>query len=307
MKVIRNINDLCGLQNPVITIGTFDGVHLGHRKIIERINQLAKERNGQSVIITFHPHPRFVINPDDTTLKLLSTVDEKIKLLEDCGVDVAVIIPFSREFSEQSPEDYIENFLVKYFHPSCIVIGYDHKFGRDRKGDFHLLEQLKKKYNFDLEEISKQALDDITISSTKIRNALHDGEITKANELLGYAYTLSGLVIKGLQNGRKLGYPTANLQLIEPTKLTPKTGIYAVYVYVDGIKKRGMLSIGYNPTFGGKHISVEVNILDFDKDIYGQMITLEFVKYIRSEKKFNSIEDLIAAIDQDKVDILKAL
>ncbi len=307
MKVIRNINDLGGLQNPVITIGTFDGVHLGHRKIIERINQLAKERNGQSVIITFHPHPRFVINPDDTTLKLLSTVDEKIKLLEDCGVDVAVIIPFSREFSEQSPEDYIENFLVKYFHPSCIVIGYDHKFGRDRKGDFHLLEQLKKKYNFDLEEISKQALDDITISSTKIRNALHDGEITKANELLGYAYTLSGLVIKGLQNGRKLGYPTANLQLIEPTKLTPKTGIYAVYVYVDGIKKRGMLSIGYNPTFGGKHISVEVNILDFDKDIYGQMITLEFVKYIRSEKKFNSIEDLIAAIDQDKVDILKAL
>lgn len=307
MKVIRNINDLGGLQNPVITIGTFDGVHLGHRKIIERINQLAKERNGQSVIITFHPHPRFVINPDYTTLKLLSTVDEKIKLLEDCGVDVAVIIPFSREFSEQSPEDYIENFLVKYFHPSCIVIGYDHKFGRDRKGDFHLLEQLKKKYNFDLEEISKQALDDITISSTKIRNALHDGEITKANELLGYAYTLSGLVIKGLQNGRKLGYPTANLQLIEPTKLTPKTGIYAVYVYVDGIKKRGMLSIGYNPTFGGKHISVEVNILDFDKDIYGQMITLEFVKYIRSEKKFNSIEDLIAAIDQDKVDILKAL
>jgi riboflavin kinase/FMN adenylyltransferase len=307
MQVFRNINELSGLVNPVITIGTFDGVHLGHRKIIERINQIAKEKNGQSVIITFHPHPRFVINPEDTSLKLISTVDEKVRLLESCGVDVAVIIPFSREFSEQSPEDYIENFLVKYFHPSCIVIGYDHKFGRDRKGDFAMLQRFKEQFNYDLVEISKQNLDDITISSTKIRHALLAGEITKANELLGYNYSISGLVIKGLQNGRKLGYPTANMQLIEPTKLTPQNGIYAVYVYVEGVKYAGMLSIGFNPTFGGKVVSVEVNILNFDQDIYGQMITIEFVKYIRSEKKFDNLQDLIKAIDNDKILIEREL
>jgi riboflavin kinase/FMN adenylyltransferase len=222
MKVFRHIEELNPFKNAVITIGTFDGVHLGHQQIIARINQLAKDNAGESVIITFHPHPRLVIQPDGQAVQLLSTPNEKIELLEKYGVNNVVIIPFSRDFSEQSAEYYIEHFLVKNFQPKHIVIGYDHKFGRDRKGDFALLEKYKTQFGFSLEEIDKQTLEDITISSTKIRHALNDGEIEQANELLGHAYTLSGIVIKGLQNGRKLGYPTANIQPDEFNKLIPK-------------------------------------------------------------------------------------
>lgn len=307
MNVFRNIDELQQFNNAVITIGTFDGVHLGHQQIISRINQIAKDNAGESVIITFHPHPRLVIQPDGQAVQLLSTPNEKIELLKKYGVNNVVIIPFSRDFSEQSAEHYIEHFLVKNFQPKHIVIGYVHKFGRDRKGDFTLLEKYKTQFGYTLEEINKQTLEDITISSTKIRHALNEGEIEQANELLGHAYTLSGIVIKGLQNGRKLGYPTANIQPDEFNKLIPKKGIYAVRVRVDERWYGGMLSIGFNPTFGGKHLSVEVNILNFSREIYGQRITIEFIQYIRDEKKFESMEALIKGIDGDKVVITAIL
>lgn len=303
MRVFRDLNNLPAFKNSVITIGTFDGVHKGHQKLIERINFLAQQNEGESIIITFHPHPRIVINPEDKTLRLLNTIDEKVALLEKYGVDNVVIVPFSRDFSEQTAEDYISNFLVKNFSPKNIVIGYDHKFGKNRTGDYHLLEQMKDRYGYRMEEISKETLDDIGISSTKIRNALQSADIKLANELLGHNYTVSGTVVRGLQNGRKLGFPTANLQVADEYKLIPKTAIYAVKVTdaaAPGQSYKGMLSIGYNPTFEGKEQTIEVNILDYNKDIYGNTLTLEFIEYIRNEKKFDSLDALIAEIKNDE-------
>ncbi len=301
MRVFRDLNNLPSFKKSVITIGTFDGVHKGHLKLIERINFLAKQNEGESIIITFHPHPRIVINPEDKSLRLLNTIEEKISLLERYEVDNLVIVPFSRDFSEQNAEDYISNFLVKNFHPKHIVIGYDHKFGRDREGDYRLLERMKQQFGYEMEEISKEMLADIGISSSKIRNAIQNGELKLANELLGHNYTLSGTVVRGFQNGRKLGFPTANIQINDEFKLIPKKGIYAVLVYVNQTIYKGMLSIGYNPTFDGKEKTIEVNILDFDRDIYGASLTLELIDYIRDEKKFDSVEDLIAAIKNDEI------
>jgi riboflavin kinase/FMN adenylyltransferase len=307
MRVFRDLSQLPPFKNSVITIGTFDGVHKGHQKLIERIEQLSQKISGENIIITFHPHPRIVINPNDKSLRLLNTLEEKIALLESYGVDNLVVVPFSRDFSEQSAEDYISNFLVRNFTPKYIVIGYDHKFGKNRSGDLELLQKMKPQFGYEVEEISKETIDDIDISSTKIRTALMEGDIELATELLGHPYTLTGTVIKGLQNGRKLGYPTANISVVDEYKLIPKNGIYAVLVNSGGAIYKGMLSIGFNPTFDGKTQSVEVNILDFDKDIYGENLTLEFVRYMREEKKFGSIAELISAIDNDKVEIMEVL
>ena len=307
MRVFRDLHDLSTFRSAVVTIGTFDGVHKGHQKLISRINDIAAQIGGESIIVTFHPHPRLVIHPEDRSLKLLNTIDEKIKLLSDYHVDNVVVVPFSRDFSEQSAESYISDFLVRNFHPAHIVIGYDHKFGRNREGDFSFLEKHQAQYGYQLEAISKEMLDDIGISSTKIRQSLQDGDITTANELLGHNYTLTGIVVKGLQNGRKLGYPTANIQVADANKLIPRTGIYAVRVHQDDKVYKGMLSIGFNPTFDGTEQTIEVNILDFDRDIYGESLTLEFIQFIRHEKKFDSLEDLIKAIDNDKVETERIL
>lgn len=307
MHVFRDLEHLPAFKNAVVTIGTFDGVHKGHQKLISRINALAAEYGGESIIVTFHPHPRLVINPEDTSLKLLNTTDEKVALLSRYKVDNVVVVPFSRDFSEQLAENYISDFLVRSFHPSHIVIGYDHRFGKDRMGDFSLLDKFKDVYGYGLEAITKEMLDDIAISSTKIRHSLQNGEVSIANDLLGHNYTVSGIVVKGLQNGRKLGYPTANLQVADPNKLIPGTGIYAVKVHYADQIYGGMLSIGYNPTFEGKEQTIEVNILDFNKEIYGETITLEFIEFIRHEKKFDSLEQLIHAIDNDKIVIEKIL
>ena len=300
MRVFRDLNELPVFKNSVVTIGTFDGVHLGHQKLIERIKLLSEKISGESILVTFHPHPRIVINPEEKSLRLLNTTDEKVALLERFGVDNVVIVPFSRAFSEQSAEEYISSFLVKDFNPKYIVIGYDHKFGKNRSGDFKLLEKMKEQFGYEMLEISKETLDDIEISSTKIRAALSQGDIRLANELLGHHYSLSGTVVRGFQNGRKLGFPTANIQVSDEYKLIPKTGIYAVYVLYGGKRYNGMLSIGFNPTFEGKEQTIEVNILDFDKDIYGESLTLEFVDFIRSEKKFDSLEALVNEIKNDE-------
>jgi riboflavin kinase/FMN adenylyltransferase len=307
MRVFSNLSQLSVFKNSVITIGTFDGVHKGHQKLIARINFLASQLNGESVVITFHPHPRLLINPQDNSLRLLNTVDEKISLLEKYGVNNLVVVPFSRDFSEQTANEYIENFLVKNFHPKQLVIGYDHKFGKDRSGDFHLLEQMGGKFDYAMEEIPKEMQDDIGISSTKIRQALQSGEIKLATELLGHSYALTGTVVRGLQNGRKIGFPTANIHVNDEHKLVPKTGVYAVHVWVNGNKFNGMLNIGYNPTFEGKEQTVEVNILDFAEDIYGSTIALEFIEFMRDEKKFTSVELLIEAIKSDEARTRKIL
>ena len=307
MRLFRDLENLPAFKNAVITIGTFDGVHLGHQKLISRINELAARYDGESIIVTFHPHPRLVIFPEDTTLKLLNTTEEKVELLSHYKVDNVVVVPFSRDFSEQDAEAYISEFLVRSFHPSHIVIGYDHRFGKNRAGDFSLLDRCKKQYGYELEAISKEMLDDIAISSSKIRHYLQEGNIALANDLLGHRYTLSGIVVKGLQNGRKLGFPTANIQVSDTNKLIPGTGIYAVRVHYNELIYNGMLSIGYNPTFDGKAQTIEVNILDFDKDIYGETLTLEFIDFIRHEKKFETIADLITAIENDKIETQKIL
>jgi riboflavin kinase/FMN adenylyltransferase len=307
MRVFRDLEHLPVFKNAVVTIGTFDGVHLGHQKLIARINEVARLHDGESIIVTFHPHPRMIIFPEDTSLKLLNTTEEKVALLSHYKVDNVVVVPFSRDFSEQAAGEYISGFLVKSFHPSYIVIGYDHRFGKNRAGDFSLLDRCKKQYGYELETISKEMLDDIAISSSKIRRYLQEGNVTMANDLLGHNYTLSGIVVKGLQNGRKLGFPTANIQVADPNKLIPGTGIYAIRVHYKDLVYKGMLSIGFNPTFDGTVQTIEVNILDFDKDIYGETLTLEFVEFIRHEKKFDSVEDLIAAIEKDKTTTEKIL
>lgn len=307
MHVYRDLKNLPAFTNSVITIGTFDGVHKGHQKIISRMEEVSRQVRGENIIITFHPHPRIVINPQDNSLRLLNTIDEKIALLARYGVNNLVVVPFSRGFSEQTAGEYIENFLVKNFHPKYIIIGYDHKFGRNRTGDFKLLKEMKLSFGYEMEEIPKQTLEDIEISSTKIRNALAAAEIKLANELLGHNYLLSGTVVRGLQNGKKLGFPTANIHVGDEHKLIPRTGIYAVRVHHTGGSLKGMLSIGYNPTFEGKEQTIEVNILDFNQDIYGDTLTIEFIDFIRYAKKFGSAEELVAAIKQDEVAVRRIL
>lgn len=308
MNVYHQLSNLPAFHRSVITIGTFDGVHKGHIQLIEKIKTIATQTGGESIIITFHPHPRLVINPSDRSLRLLNTIDEKIELLKQHGINNVVVVPFSRDFSEMSAQDYISNFLVKSFHPATIVIGYDHRFGKKRTGGFSLLEKMKSVFGYELIEIQQEMLDNISISSTKIRTALNEGHVHLANQLLGYRYAFTGTVVKGLQNGRKLGYPTANLQLIDEHKLVPRTGIYAVHVRYKPRPENsrlqtynGMMSIGHNPTFDGKTQTIEVNILDFDGDLYGEQLTIELVDFIRHEKKFDSVEELIAAIADDEI------
>jgi riboflavin kinase / FMN adenylyltransferase len=302
MKVHRELSQLPDFQDSTITIGSFDGVHVGHRKILTQLCTLAKEAKGESVVITFHPHPRFVLKGKKENLKLLTTITEKIDLLEKAGVDHLVIVPFSDEFSNQSPEAYIEDFLIKNFKPKHIVIGYDHHFGKNRKGDISLLKKYEVKNNFKVVEIAKQMIDDIDISSTKIRKALDNKEIQSANQLLGHNFILNGKVIEGEKIGRKLGYPTANIQVNDEDKLIPPFGIYAVWAFYGGEKYGGMLYIGDRPTIETlTNITIEVNLFDFDKNIYGEYLWIEFVDFVRNDKKFENLEELKNALMRDKL------
>ncbi|GAB3019778.1 bifunctional riboflavin kinase/FAD synthetase [Cyclobacterium sediminis] len=303
MKIYKSLDDFPDIQRPVVTIGSFDGVHLGHQKILKRINNIAKSIHGETVLVSFWPHPRMVLFPESHGIKLLYSFDEKAALLEKFGVDHLISIPFTKEFSMMESKDFIENILVKRIKTKKLVIGYDHRFGKGREGSFAHLHAEQERYNFDLEEIPREDIDDIGISSTKIRKALKTGNIVKANEFLGRPYNLQGKVIEGDKIGRTIGFPTANIQLNEPNKLVPMDGAYLVKVNIDKNLYNGMLNIGMRPTVSGEHKNIEVNILDFNQDIYGKIINLELLEFLRPEKKFESLAALTKQLktDQEKV------
>lgn len=307
MRVFRGLENLPEFKNPVFTTGTFDGVHTGHQEIIRRLNQLAADSNGENIILTFHPHPRMVLHKDDSNLKLLNTLEEKTTLLSRYGVDNLVVTPFSKEFSQLTAEQYVEDFIWKKFYPRKVVMGFNHRFGNNRTGDINLMTLMGKKLGFEVEEIEAQMVENISVSSTKIRNALTGGDIETANSLLGHSYTLTGKVVTGEHLGKKLGFPTANLKIEDADKLIPANGVYAVLVKVDETMYGGMLNIGFRPTFNGKKQTIEVNIFDFNEEIYGMNIGVDLVASIRQEMKFNSVDELTAQLKKDKETSLKIL
>ena len=301
MLVHTDIADFKGVKRPVLTTGTFDGVHRGHRAIIERLIARARKEEGESVLFTFHPHPRMVLFPGDNDLKLLSTQEEKRALLEEAGLDHLLVVPFSRQFSRMHAIDYVRDVLVGSIGARAVVIGYDHRFGRNREGDLVLLRQLGEAYDIDVEEIPAQEVDHVKVSSTKIRQALLAGEVEAANELLGYSYPMSGVVVKGDQLGRTIGYPTANIGAFDACKLVPGDGVYAVSVALKDAVCEGMLYIGERPTVsGGLQRNIEVNIFELNRDLYGEAITVRFLHRIRGDQRFESMEALRDQLHIDK-------
>src|SRR5436190_2578549 len=296
MKIYHTLDDFSSLPNAVVTSGTFDGVHLGHQKILSRIKDVAARISGETVVITFWPHPRLVLKPDDQTLKLLNTFEEKAELLKEQGIQHLLRIPFTKEFSQLSSSDFIKNILVETIGTRKLVIGYDHHFGKNREGSFEQLKIDAPKYGFELEEIPRQEIDNMAISSSKIRHDLEVGNVTEAHHLLGRTYTLSGRVVTGDRLGRVLGFPTANIDIDSHYKLVPADGIYAVVVKHSGKEFGGMIYIGNRPTIEGSQRSIEVNIFNFDRDIYGEELKVSFEKLLRLDAKFNNLEELKAQL-----------
>jgi riboflavin kinase/FMN adenylyltransferase len=296
-------------RKPVVTIGTFDGVHLGHQKVILRLQEFAKQHDGETVIFTFHTHPRLITAPDGNNLRLLTTLNEKISLFEKYGIDHLIIYTFDKSFSELTYSEFVEKILVEKIKTHCLVVGYDHKFGKNREGGFDYLQKCAKKHKFEIERLDALLVEEDSVSSTKIRNALENGRIEKANHYLGYQFTLHGTVVEGKQLGRKLGFPTANIETSDKFKIIPGYGVYAVRVEIGGTEYNGMLNIGTRPTFNNNadNRSIEVHIFDFEGDIYGKEITLKFVGKIRDEQKFNNIEMLVSQLENDKKTALSIL
>ena len=306
MKIYHGIEDFSRLDYAVVTSGTFDGVHLGHQKILSRLNEIASSQRGETVVITFWPHPRLVLKPD-TTLKLLNTFEEKAELLKAQGINHLVRIPFTKEFSQLTSEEFIIKILVETIGTKKLVIGYDHHFGKNREGSFEQLKLNGPKYGFEVEEISRQDVDHIGVSSTKIRKALEEGDIDTATHLLGNPYSLTGRVVSGDKLGRLLGFPTANIQIDTAFKLIPADGIYAVTVVYAHETFKGMLYIGNRPTINGVKQNIEVNIFDFNRDIYGDSLTIHFHSLIRLDIKFNDLEGLRTQLGLDKIEALRML
>ena len=307
MKVYHHLNEFKKTGNAAVTIGTFDGVHIGHRKIISRLLETAQQNGGESVILTFFPHPRMILTPEDANLKLISTMDEKAALLEKLGVDHLIITPFTRDFSNLSAEEYIKQILVDQIGTQQIVIGYDHRFGKNRAGGLEDLQRNAPIYGFEIEEIPEQDIHDVAVSSTKIRQALLNGDIQTANDFLGYPFHVTGKVIKGDQIGRKLGYPTANLLIPETYKILPSDGVYAFKIEIDRFFYNGMGYIGHRPTINGMSRNIEANIFDFNKDLYGKTIRLHFHGFIRGDEKFDSLEEMRLQIEKDREAVLEVL
>ena len=326
MQVHKDLSALPHFRNAVITIGTFDGVHAGHRKIIEQLKNEAEKTGGETVIITFHPHPRKIVREGQSPVPILTTLNEKIDLLEAIGINHLVVIPFDEAFAVQSAEEYIQNFLYQKFHPHTIIIGYDHKFGRNRSGNYQLLEKYGKELGFVVKEIPEHILNEVTISSTKIREALLNHDVRTANHFLSYPYFFEGIVVKGKQLGRTIGYPTANIEIEDKEKLVPGNGIYAVEAQIVGYELsaishqpseetkpvfphtpnlipqtlQGMMSIGLNPTVNGTQRTIEVNLFDFNQDIYGQTLRISLIQYLRDEEKFSGLDALKEQLAKDK-------
>lgn len=305
MKIYDNFNDFQPIPHAVVTIGTFDGVHLGHQKILNRLRVLADQSHGETVLITFWPHPRMVLRPDSHNIRLLSTFEEKSRLLEEFGVDHLVSIPFTKAFSETSSEEFIHHILIEKIRTKVLVIGYDHKFGKGREGGFEHLHANQEKYGFELEEIPREDIDSIGISSTKIRQALEMGDVVSANNFLGRPYTLRGKVIQGRQIGRSIGFPTANIEIADPNKLIPNDGAYIVQTSVDGSTVNGMLNIGHRPTLSGLNKTIEVHLFDFDRSIYGVDIDISFLEFLRPEMKFSGLPELTEQLNRDRIQARK--
>lgn len=302
MRIYHHISELSHVTNSIVTIGTFDGVHLGHQKIIKRLVELKQKQGGEIVLFTFTPHPRKVLFPEQSDLKLITTTEEKCELLKQFGVDHVLVYPFTKAFSQMQAQDYITDVIAKGLKTKTLVIGYDHRFGSNREGNIDILKEYADSLQFNVEEIPAQEINQLNISSTRIRKAIDEGDIETANEFLGYSFFIKGTVVKGKQLGRTIGYPTANVHVEDADKLVPKIGVYAVKVIVSENTYRGMLSIGTNPTTDSDNkIKIEVNIFDFDKDIYGESIKLEFVKWIRNEEKFANLDELKQALTNDKI------
>jgi riboflavin kinase/FMN adenylyltransferase len=308
VQVHYNLSDFPNLSFPVVTTGTFDGVHLGHQTIIARLKELSLKFDGQSVVITYHPHPRMVLQPNNTELEFLNTLPEKIARLEQLGVDYLLIIPFDSTFASLTSEDFIRKILVDIVHTRKLVIGYDHHFGKNREGSFDHLVEYGPKYGFDVEEIPAQDIDQVAVSSTKIREALKKGDIQTANRFLGYPYPFSGKVIKGRQLGRKIEFPTANLEIVPNRKLIPANGVYAVNVIVDNAIFNGMMNIGFRPTVTEEKVrTIEVHLFEFDNDLYDKEIKVRMITRIRDEVRFNGIDELRERLKIDKLEAIKNL
>ncbi|WP_339880309.1 bifunctional riboflavin kinase/FAD synthetase [uncultured Algoriphagus sp.] len=300
MKIYEGLSDFPNVSNAVVTSGTFDGVHLGHQKILHRIRELARSINGETVLITFWPHPRLVLYPNEHKLRLLSTFEEKAKLLRQFGIDHLVTIPFTKEFSQLTSKEFIETVLVDGIQTKKLVIGYDHRFGKNREGSFEYLKAHHEEYGFDLEEISRKDVDEIGVSSTKIRVALETSDVATAINCLGRPYELNGLVIKGQQIGRSIGFPTANIHIPNDYKLIPKDGVYAVEALVNGSLYKAMLNIGNRPTVNGTQKTVEANLFDFQGDLYDKQITVYIKAFLREEQKFDGLDALKQQLFQDQ-------
>lgn len=308
MNIHRDINQLPPFKKAVITIGSFDGIHSGHRKILQRVQSLAEEINGESVVITFYPHPRTVLDPSSNAISVLTTFEEKLELLDKLGIQNVVIVPFTFEFSRQLPREYIEKFIIGNFNPAYIVTGYDHRFGLHRNGDINLLKEYESVSGYKIIEIPRQDIEDIAISSTRIRKAILDGEMQEAEEYLGFPYFLTGKVVHGDKIGTQIGYPTANLQIEDKAKLIPKEGIFAVEIEIDKVLFGGMMYIGKRPTFSDQtNDNIEINVFDFNQNIYNRTIKVNIIQFLRADQKFDSIETLKKQIQQDELDARSAL
>jgi riboflavin kinase/FMN adenylyltransferase len=299
LKLFHSINDFRTTKKTILTLGTFDGVHIGHKKILERITQNTENGKYESLVLTFFPHPRMVLQ-EKSEIKLLNTISEKTKLLEQTGIENLVIHPFNESFSRLTAEEFVHTILVDQFHIHKIIIGHDHRFGRNRTANIDDLIAFGKEYGFEVEQISAQEIQDVSVSSTKIRKALDEGNIALANDYLGYSYFLTGEVVKGKQLGRTIGFPTANINIEEEYKKIPKNGVYVVRTFINEKEVFGMMNIGFNPTVNGEKKTIEVNLLDFDSDIYGHKIEVSLLEYLREEQKFGSVELLKEQLNQDK-------
>ncbi|UQD55729.1 bifunctional riboflavin kinase/FAD synthetase [Flavobacterium sp. K5-23] len=298
MKIFNSINDFSSNKKTILTLGTFDGVHIGHKKILEKLIQQTKDEKYESLVLTFFPHPRMVLQ-EQSDIKLLNTISEKIELLENIGIQNLVIHPFDEKFSRLTAEEFVSTILVDQFHIHKIIIGHDHRFGRNRTANIDNLIEFGQHYGFEVEQISVQEIDAISVSSTKIRKALSEGNMALANEYLGYDYFFSGTIFKGKQLGRTIGFPTANLKIKESYKLVPKNGVYVVKSEINNKIVFGMMNIGYNPTVGGQDLSIEVHYFNFNSDLYNQEISVSLLHYIRPEQKFDSVELLKSQLQKD--------